>query len=370
MSVAYWISPKGEIIDVKTKHISSVIDNPKKFGFDRDFIDYIHDFYGEKIGTEGKAREQIMKVLFKDGWIRIRQYKNFWTVNVKRMAGRSKSYLTEWAKKVLKGLFGFKEQDKFIPIKIDQENKPIKSVELQDIADSNKFVSEYMLIERDIKELDDIKGDIMIKVMKNMRRPLFNDHLNESSLSRIWGHNQKHDCAAMTAFRDKRDCGKGEPYTNKENKFRNKSLLAKLKVKGYGVTSLKGVYPEGGKTKKEESFFIVDLNDTGDLLKDVKNLGKEFEQDSILYIPKGSINNEDNAFLIGTNKCENNWLGFGKKEFFKKGKLGVSSKIYTSKVNGRPFIFEHVGSEFQNPGNGMGVWAMNVMAKKHWTELE
>jgi hypothetical protein len=140
--VAWWISPKGEIINVPTKHISVVIDNPTSFGFDDDFIEFIYDTYNEKIGQEGTAREQIMLSLFKNGWIRIRKYKSFYTVNVKRMAGKSKSYLTLWAQKVLKGLFGFKEQDKFAQINIDQENKPVKSVDMIDIANSDKFISE------------------------------------------------------------------------------------------------------------------------------------------------------------------------------------------------------------------------------------
>jgi len=30
----------------------------------------------------------------------------------------------------------------------------------------------------------------------------FKSSLNESSLSRVWSHNEKHDCGAMTAFRN------------------------------------------------------------------------------------------------------------------------------------------------------------------------
>ena len=54
------------------------------------------------------------------------------------------------------------------------------------------------------------------------------DILNEASLSRLWRHSEAHDCGCLTAFRVGPDCGKGEPYTKKENKQRNKSLLAKL----------------------------------------------------------------------------------------------------------------------------------------------
>ena len=198
----------------------------------------------------------------------------------------------------------------------------------------------------------------------------FNTYLQESSLSRLWRHNEKHDCGAMTAFRNASDCGEGERYTNADNKQRNKSLLAKLKTKGYGATTLKGRYPEGGKTSTEVSYFIVDLQDGGNLERDMKVLGEEFDQDSVLYVPKGSIQGVDKAYLIGTNRCENNWLGYHKTEVFNRGRMGYDSPIYTSYVNGRPFIFETVGNTIQDPGNGYGWWALNIAAKKPWKELQ
>ena len=205
--------------------------------------------------------------------------------------------------------------------------------------------------------------------MKNTVKK-FQTYLEESSLSRLWQHNGEHDCGAMTAFRTAADCGEGEKYTNADNKKRNKSLLAKIKSKGYGATTLKGKYPEGGKEAKEISYFIVDLEDGGNLEKNLKKLGKEFEQDSILYVPKGAIQNTAKAYLIGTNSCSNNWLGLGKKEVFNKGKMAYSSPVYTSYVNGRPFIFEEIGDTILNPGNGMGWWALNIAAKKHWSKIE
>ena len=198
----------------------------------------------------------------------------------------------------------------------------------------------------------------------------FNTYLQESSLSRLWRHNEKHDCGAMTAFRNASDCGEGERYTNADNKQRNKSLLAKLKTKGYGVTTLKGRYPEGGKTSTEVSYFIVDLQDGEGLEQDMKKLGEEFDQDSVLYVPKGSIQGVDKAYLIGTNRCENNWLGYHKTEVFNRGRMGYDSPIYTSYVNGRPFIFETVGNTIQDPGNGYGWWALNLAAKKPWKEIQ
>jgi len=193
--------------------------------------------------------------------------------------------------------------------------------------------------------------------------------INESSLSRILSANIEHDTGALTAFRKGEKCGEGKPYSKKENKARNKSLLAKLKSKGYGITKLNGVYPEGGKSVKEISYFVVDIKDNGNLVKDLRSLGNEFDQDSVLIIPKGSIEGDSKAYLIGTNHCDNNWLGFGKKEVFNKGKLGYDSPIYTSFVNGRPFMFESVMNEVSSPASGFGVWSMYMASQKHWREL-
>ena len=198
-------------------------------------------------------------------------------------------------------------------------------------------------------------------------------NLQESGLSRLWRHNEEHDCGAMTAFRVGADCGEGKAYTNKENKQRNKSLLAKLKSKGYGITKLLGKYPEGGKSVTESSWFVVDLNDSGKLEADMKRLGEEFDQDSILFIPKGSIKIKGCppcAELVGTNRCDNNWLGYGKREKFENGKLGYDSPIYTSYVNGRPFLFEGVGEEIKSPAGGMGVWYMHRLAEKKWQDID
>jgi len=193
--------------------------------------------------------------------------------------------------------------------------------------------------------------------------------LQESSLSRIWPHNHEHDCGAITAYRSAADCGNGKKYSHKDKQKRNKSLSAKLRSKGYGITKLSGKSTENGVIVSEIAFFVIDLNDTGDLEKDLKKIGKMFEQDSILFIPKKAIENKAKAYLVGTNHCPDNDLSYGKKMIFNKGKLGVSSPIYTSFVNGRPFIFEEVGGDCSFPGNGYGWWALHTLAKGDWQDI-
>ena len=185
----------------------------------------------------------------------------------------------------------------------------------------------------------------------------------------MYRHNLLHDCGALTAWRKAEKCGEGRLFTHKENAQRNRSLLSKLKARGYGVTTLRGRYPEGGRITTEESYFVVDVDDGGLLETELRNLGQHFDQDSVLIIPKGTVGGQAKAFLLGTNRCPGNWIGFGTKEFFNQGKFGYGSKIYTSYVNGRPFIFEEVGDEVPSPGSGFGWWSLHRAANKHWTEF-
>jgi hypothetical protein len=198
---------------------------------------------------------------------------------------------------------------------------------------------------------------------------MVDQEINESSLSRVYRHNLLHDCGALTAWRKAEKCGDGRPYSHAENAQRNRSLLAKLKARGYGVTTLHGRYPEGGRTTTEDSYFVVDLEDTGTLQAELRTLGQQFDQDSVLIVPRGAVAGQAKAFLLGTNRCPGNWIGFGTKEFFNHGKFGYDSKIYTSYVNGRPFIFEEVGADVPSPGSGFGWWSLHLAANKHWTEL-
>lgn len=119
--------------------------------------------------------------------------------------------------------------------------------------------------------------------------------------------------------------------------------------KGYGVTKIDGTYIENyGKPTavevKEESYMVVDTKDTGNLKKDLIELGIEFEQDSITFQAKG-----DKYYLISTNTCEDRHPG--------NGKIGVELKLgksifgkdgeFHSKINGRPFVFKNIKEHFK-----------------------
>ncbi len=183
--------------------------------------------------------------------------------------------------------------------------------------------------------------------------------LQESSMSRLYRHNIEHDCSILTAYRLN--------MTPQENVARNKSLRANLLALGYDLTELGGKYPEGGEDATERSFFIVDTSDNGNLEKDATRLGEKFEQDSVLFMPKGSFNDTSIAYLIGTSHLENAYPPYGKKSYFKKGAFfGEEGEFYTSKSNDRPFTFKE---EVKKPMTGNGWWGLRLSAKKDWREF-
>lgn len=170
----------------------------------------------------------------------------------------------------------------------------------------------------------------------------FTNFLNESSLSRVYTQYKLHDTGTISAFRDARDCGDGEPYSKEENKKRSTELKAKLLKFGYGVTKIKGTYIERyntptAKEVKEDSYIVVDLKDTGKLKKDLIKLGVEYDQDSITYSEK-----DGTYFLISSNKCKNGYPGngvIGKEVRLGKPMFGKSGEFH-SKISNRPFVFE------------------------------
>ena len=173
--------------------------------------------------------------------------------------------------------------------------------------------------------------------MKEIRKVL-EGTLYESSLSRVLSWMQKHDCGIVTAARDKitdKDLSERK-VTNKENILRNRALKSQIALR-YGVTSVEGCFIENYKTENavevgEHVFFVVDMHEKGDFFETLKKWGKQWNQDSILFIPRGG----EKAILYGTNP--NSYPGDGKSVEFKDRMFGVEGEFMT-KVRGRPFVF-------------------------------
>ena len=172
--------------------------------------------------------------------------------------------------------------------------------------------------------------------------------LKESGLSRVLQHIEAHDCAILTAFRndpkDMSKCAKGsvddndqEGSTKNLNKRRNRDLKAMLFGFDYGVTAVDGSYIENFEQPdqievKEDSLFVVNLNDDPDFVRNVQEMAEKFCQDSVIIIPQGG----KAAYLHGTN--ESDFPGYGEKVEVGDLKMGKEAEFMT-RVGKRPFTF-------------------------------
>lgn len=155
-TVAYWISPRGEVVDVSTNHIDVVIKNPSKFGLTLRKIQDIYERHGEQLGKEGNAREEIILDLVKQGWIRVRRYRNQgYSINIGKMSKKVKDILYDWASKLLNtGIKGMKENDKYMPVTIiGFLDHTSKSLTIQDIANDVLYEGQ---------ETFDVKNSVVI----------------------------------------------------------------------------------------------------------------------------------------------------------------------------------------------------------------
>lgn len=175
----------------------------------------------------------------------------------------------------------------------------------------------------------------------------FKEFLEESSLSRIYQATQDHESGGITGFR-----GSNTYAQNLEN---NRNILVYLKNKGYSVTKVKGSYIEDKGSDKENevgesSFFVVDMNDTGHLKQDLISLGKLYDQDSILIVPKGG----QGAYLVGTSKRDTAYPSYGQEQKVGSGTYGKVAGQFLSRINGREFAFEEI--EWPDTINGVRGW--------------
>lgn len=190
--------------------------------------------------------------------------------------------------------------------------------------------------------------------------------IKESSLSRLISKIFNHDTGTITAHR--------KEYTHKQNQQRNKSLLSKLLSKGYYVTSVEGGFIEDfGEPNAEEVnehvFFVEDFKDKNKLKENLIKLGIEFEQDSILFIPKANKKEikDVKSYLIGTKDDINNYPGYLIEKEFPILKVGKDDYRFLTRVKNRPFYFSEsiINDYYPSYSN-----KLPLLANKDWREIE
>ena len=177
----------------------------------------------------------------------------------------------------------------------------------------------------------------------------WDNYLNEmSSLSRVWRHMEKYDAAFISAERDnpqeQTNCMEASSPQHK-NRLRTRDLKAALLGRGYGVTAVSGNYIEHFETPQavevaENSFFVVNLENSQTFMQELERLGEYFCQDSVLLVPV-----DENAYLLGTNN--NDFPGYGLSVVIGRPVFGAEGEFMT-RVNDRPLVFKETMCTYQS----------------------
>jgi len=179
--------------------------------------------------------------------------------------------------------------------------------------------------------------------------------LTESGLSRVFQHIIDRDSAIFSAFR-------GE-YPKKENFVRNRELKARLLEQGYGVTKVDGSYVENFNTPaslevSEQSLFVSNRHDDPGFFNNIAKLGEDYEQDSVLMIPRGG----KDAYLFGTKET-NEFPPYGEGLSVGNLKMGEEAE-FMSRVKGRPFTFTEDLETYEKLSRNSR-WAVKKLVEKY-----
>ena len=198
-------------------------------------------------------------------------------------------------------------------------------------------------------------------------------NLNESSITRLMRHNEEHDCVCMTAYRSNRekdDSGVHKRKARVSNQKANAALGAVLRRYGYNVTKVVGKYPEedGQADVKENSWFVVNVNDDSDFVDVCADLAEADEQDSILVMPKGSFSTGNGCYLYGTNP-NGSWPKYHEKKMTDGISVNGDSPFET-RISGKRYSFNVVDEsgddKFWNPSSMFGAMARHAYIKNHY----
>ena len=198
-------------------------------------------------------------------------------------------------------------------------------------------------------------------------------NLNESSITRLMRHNEEHDCVCMTAYRSNRekdDFGVHKRKARVSNQKANAALGAVLRKYGYNVTKVVGKYPEedGQADVKENSWFVVNVNDDSDFVDVCADLAEADEQDSILVMPKGSFSTGKGCYLYGTNP-NGSWPKYHEKKMTDGISVNGDSPFET-RISGKRYSFNVVDESkddiFWNPSSMFGAMARHAYIKNHY----
>lgn len=118
-TIAFWISPDAEIYVVPTTHIQFAIDHHQLFNLSLEKLKQLYLDHGEPFGCEGEARNQTIAELVKQGWIRVRRYRQEYSCNVPDLKPETRHRIGMFVTQLLTdGFDGKYEADRYQTLKI------------------------------------------------------------------------------------------------------------------------------------------------------------------------------------------------------------------------------------------------------------
>jgi len=135
---AFWVKGK-KIIPVDITHIKYILANPEEFDLTKEEIWDWYDKNHEKRGLEGKTREQIIKKVSEDGWVRVRHYvrpRDFWSIQ---------TYDTRRSKKTIDNFILWCLAEKTMSMNDELQIMSYKDGEVQSYSFMNGGVRTYLM---------------------------------------------------------------------------------------------------------------------------------------------------------------------------------------------------------------------------------
>lgn len=264
-----WITPSGDYTET-TIHVHDIIQDPTKFGFTSDFVADMYAKYNERMGSEGRAREELIKLSLQRGWIRFRRYKNYWSLTLHRLNKSTIENIKAWIRGMVKnGVMGKYDDLKILEVQTDD----MLELEADEFLKRRSNVTEGVEFVARIAKFTTVAAQPDVEL------------LNEVKMSRVYGHfTGPRPVAIITAFRGER--------TLEENTKLNRELAGTIRSAGFGFVWVDGAWIENKGTDSENHASEVSIMVIGDEGSDdsmfamLVDAAKKYNQDGFVF--KGS----------------------------------------------------------------------------------
>ena len=70
----FWVKDDVVFDVTEDSHVGFIIKYPYRFNLTKDDITLLYEHYGEPVGSEKQAREDLVRIAASQGWVRVRRY--------------------------------------------------------------------------------------------------------------------------------------------------------------------------------------------------------------------------------------------------------------------------------------------------------